>query len=302
MRRSVALATGLEGGDPSLRPAYRWCKGYTKRRAKNFYYAFAPLPQRKRNAIYAVYAFSGYVDDIADEIDDPREQRAQLAQARARLGACYAGHRSGLLFTALGDAIDRFSVPQILFEHLIDGVEMDISVKRYARWEALQQYCYRVASTVGLICITIFGADPTPETHRYAVDLGIALQLVNIMRDVKEDADRGRVYFPADELAAEGLIDTDILACRYDERFTSVMRRYAERARTYLESGRQLLPVLDLRSRMCVNVLQGMYVRILERIEARDYDVFSEPVRLSGREKLVAVAGLWAGATRRQCA
>jgi phytoene synthase len=302
MSRSVALATGLEYGDRSLRLAYRWCKAYTKRRAKNFYYAFAPLPELKRKAIYAVYAFSGYVDDIADEIEDSGEQRAQLDQARARLRACYAGHRSGLLFTALGDAVDRFSVPQRLFEQLIDGVEMDITIKRYAKWEALRQYCYRVASTVGLICITIFGAVPTQDTERYAVDLGVALQLVNIMRDVREDAERGRVYFPADELAAEGLTAEDILGCCYDERFIELMRKQAQRARTYLESGRQLLPVLDLRSRMCVNVLQGMYVRILERIETREYDVLSQPVRLSGREKLVAVAGLWAEATRRRCA
>jgi phytoene synthase len=260
------------------------------------------LPELKRNAIYAVYAFSGYVDDIADEVQDEREQQLQLAQARARLSACYAGHRSGLLFTALGDAIDRFAVPQRLFEQLIDGVEMDITIKRYAKWEALQQYCYRVASTVGLICITIFGTDPAAEAERYAVDLGVALQVVNIMRDVKEDAERGRVYFPADELAAEGLTADDILRCSYDPRFIALMRKQADRARTYLESGRQLLPALDLRSRMCVNVLQGMYARILERIEASDYDVFSQPARLSGREKLVAVAGLWAGATRRRCA
>jgi phytoene synthase len=302
MSRSVALATGLEYGDRSLRVAYRWCKAYTKRRAKNFYDAFAPLPELKRKAIYAVYAFSGYVDDIADEIQDAREQRAQLAQARARLKACYAGYRSGLLFTALGDAVDRFSIPQHLFEQLIDGVEMDITVSRYEQWETLRQYCYRVASTVGLICITIFSAGPSPESEQYAVDLGIALQLVNIMRDVREDARRGRVYFPAEELAAEGLSAADILACRYDARFVSFMRKQAERARSYFDSGRLLLPALDLRSRMCVNVLQGMYVRILERIESREYDVFSEPVRLSGREKLVAVAGLWAEAARRKCA
>lgn len=280
----------------ALADAYAWCRAYTRERAKNFYYAFAILPRDKRNAIYAAYAFSGHVDDIADELTDRAEQERQLAEARARLRACYEGEREGPLFTALGDAIDRFEIPASYFEELVNGVEMDFTIKRYATWEELHRYCYRVASMVGLICTSIFGTRPHPEAERYAVDLGVALQIVNIMRDVREDAERGRVYFPKDELASCGLTPEDILACRYDERFVALMRRQGERARTYFASGRRLLPLLDLRSRMCVNVLQGVYAEILKRIEARRYDVLSARVGLSGKEKLSAIARLWARA------
>jgi 15-cis-phytoene synthase len=273
--------------------AYAWCKEYTKERAKNFYYAFAILPEEKRNAIYAAYSFSGLVDDIADELTDRAEQERQLADARARLAACYRGDREGALFVALGDAIDRYHVPPDLFEELVNGVEMDFTLNRYETWGDLYQYCYRVASMVGLICTSVFGTKPDPQARTYAIELGIALQIVNIMRDVREDAERGRVYFPAADLAAHGLTADDVLACRYDERFAAMMRTQGARAHDYFARGRRLLPLLDLRSRMCVNVLQGVYAEILKRIEARDYDVLNERVSLSGREKMTSIAKLW---------
>jgi phytoene synthase len=289
----LARTAPIEQATVSIDEAYAWCKRYTRERAKNFYYAFAILPDAKRNAIYAAYAFSGLVDDIADELADRTEQEQQLAEARARLRACYAGEREGPLFVALGDAIDRFAVPAKLFEELVNGVEMDFTINRYATWDELYRYCYRVASMVGLICTSIFGTKAHPAARDYAIDLGIALQIVNIMRDVKEDAARGRVYFPADELAAHGLDADGILACRYDERFAALMRRQGTRAHEYFARGRELLPLLDLRSRMCVNVLQGVYAELLTRIEAREYDVLSERVGLSGGEKLAAIGKLW---------
>lgn len=273
--------------------AYAWCKEYTKERAKNFYYAFAILPEEKRNAIYAAYSFSGLVDDIADELTDRAEQERQLADARARLAACYRGEREGALFVALGDAIDRYHVPPDLFEELVNGVEMDFTRNRYETWDDLYQYCYRVASMVGLICTSVFGTKSHPQARTYAIELGIALQIVNIMRDVREDAERGRVYFPAADLAAHGLTADDILACRYDERFAAMMRTQGARAHDYFARGRRLLPLLDLRSRMCVNVLQGVYAEILKRIEAHDYDVLNERVSLSGREKMTSIGKLW---------
>jgi phytoene synthase len=279
--------------NPSVSEAHAWCKGYTKARASNFYYAFAVLPEAKRNAIYAAYAFSGHVDDIADELTDRAVQERELAAARTALRDCHAGRRSGPLYVALGDAVDRFAIPIELFEELANGVEMDFTVNRYATWTDLHRYCYRVASMIGLVCTSIFGTKPDPHARDYAIDLGIALQVVNIMRDVREDAGRGRVYFPADELAAHGLTTDDILACRYDERFAALLRAQAARARLYFESGKRLLPLLDLRSRMCVNVMQGVYAGLLDRIEARNYDVLSERIRLSGREKVTAILRLW---------
>jgi phytoene synthase len=277
----------------SLDSAYLWCKEYTKERAKNFYYAFAILPEAKRNAIYAAYAFSGYVDDIADELTDRAQQERELAEARARLRVCYDGERDGPLFTALGGAVDGFAIPAEFFEELVNGVEMDFTINRYATWDDLYRYCYRVASMVGLICTSVFGTKPHPHARDFAIDMGIALQIVNIMRDVREDAERGRVYFAAEDLSAHGLTADDILACRYDERFAAMMATYGKRAHAYFRRGKQLLPLLDLRSRMCVNVLQGVYAEILRRIERRNYDVLNERISLSSREKLTAIGRLW---------
>lgn len=276
-----------------LAEAQAWCQHYTKERAKNFYYAFAILPPDKRNAIYAAYAFSGMVDDIADELTDREEQVRQLAAAREKLHACVAGDRQGALYTALGSAFDRFQIPVDLFDELVNGVEMDFTINRYVSWEDLRQYCFRVASMIGLICAAVFGAKDAEVARQYAIDMGIALQIVNIMRDVKEDAERGRVYFPAEDLARHGLTPDDILSGRYDARFEGLMEEYGKRARRYFRSGRRLLPLVDLRSRMCVNVLQGVYAAILREIERRDYDVMSERVSLGSVRKLVLIGQLW---------
>jgi phytoene synthase len=279
-----------------IEAAHAWCKHYTKERAKNFYYAFAILPRDKRNAIYAAYAFSGHVDDIADELTDREEQVRQLADARSRLHDCAAGVRDGELFTALGWAFDQYHIPERFFDELVSGCEMDFTINRYATWPDLYQYCYRVASMVGLICTSVFGTRPNPRSEEFATHMGIALQIVNIMRDVAEDAARGRVYFAAEDLAKHGLTADDILACRYDDRFAALMKEYGTRAHRYFRSGRRLLPLLDLRSRMCVNVLQGVYGDILRRIEKRDYDVLSGRVSLSTPQKLMLIGRLWAQA------
>lgn len=294
----VAEITRTPAASPSLEEAHAWCKQYTKERAKNFYYAFAILPGEKRNAIYSVYAFSGLVDDIADELTDRADQEKQLGEARAALRAAAApdGVREGPLYTALGAAFDEFHVPLEFLEELVNGVEMDFTISRYATWAELRQYCYRVASMVGLICTSIFGARDSESARRYATHMGIALQIVNIMRDVKEDAARGRVYFPADDLARHGLTAEDILAGMYNDRFRALMEEYGTRARKHFASGRRLLPLLDVRSRMCVNVLQGVYRAILAGIEKRNYDVMSERVSLGTAHKLALIGGLWVDA------
>ncbi|GBD22887.1 All-trans-phytoene synthase [bacterium HR29] len=288
---TLAERVPLEGAW-SASDAAEWCRAYTKERAKNFYYAFAVLPDDQRAAIYAAYAFSGYVDDIVDELDDPNEQRRLLEDARARLHLAKAGVREGPLFSALGAALDRFAIPLEYFERLVDGVEMDLTRTRYETWPELREYCFHVASMVGLICTAIFGARGGEKAEKAATDLGIALQIVNIMRDVREDAARGRVYFPHEELARFGLTAEEILAGTYDERFVALMRHYHRRARLYYRRGRELLPLLDLRPRMCVNVLQGVYAAILGRIARRRYDVLSERVALSAAEKLALVGWL----------
>jgi phytoene synthase len=289
-------ATTQESDPASLEHAFAWCKEYTRARAKNFYYAFVILPPEKRQAIYAAYAFSGLVDDIADELTDPEEQRRRLAEASEQLHTCVTGDATGELFSALGWAIRRFDIPIEHFEELIKGVEMDFTIDRYATWHDLRQYCYRVASAVGLICTAVFGTRQPELAHEAAVDMGLALQITNIMRDVREDAARGRVYFPTTDLTKHGLQPEDILAGTSDERFTALMADYGRRARRHFRSGRRLLPLLDVRSRMCCNVMQGVYFSILKEIEKRHYDVLSERVRINDAKKVALIGKLWATA------
>jgi phytoene synthase len=295
--RSVSTASAVDPGQ-----AYRLCRAYAKARAKNFYYAFAVLPPAKRRAIYAAYAFAGHVDDVADGDSHLEVKMRELAEYRQRLADCYAGVRDEPLFVALGDAADRFVIPRRYFDELIAGVEIDLTVDRYRTFDELRQYCYRVASVIGLICIRIFGHRPHPEAEQFAEEMGIALQLTNIMRDVKEDAERGRIYLPLGELERFGYSEADVMASEYSEAFRRLMAFQAERARTYFAGGRRLLPLLPTRSRLCVNVLQGVYREILKRIEDRRYDVFSERVGLSGREKLLLIGKLWLQALRPQTA
>ena len=146
---------------------------------------------------------------------------------------------------------------------------------------------------VGLICTSVFGTEGHERAREFAIDLGIALQIVNIMRDVREDAERGRVYFAAEELAEFGLTAEDILVCRYDARFRALMHKHAQRAHGYFRSGRRLLPLLDTRSRMCVNVMQGVYAELLHRMEKNDYDVLTERISLSTPAKLALIGKLW---------
>ncbi len=283
---------------PYLDAAYAFCQAYTKERAKNFYFAFSILPREKRRAIYATYAFAGHVDDVGDDPLPLPEKQRRLADFRARLTACYEGRREDPLFLALGDAIQRFDIPKDYFDELANGIEMDFSITRYKTFADLKQYCYRVASMIGLLCIQIFGYTPHPEAKQWAEDLGVALQLGNIMRDVKEDAGRDRIYLPLEDLERFGYRQEDLLASKLTPEFKDLMAFQAQRAREYFASGRKLLPLLDMRSRMCVNVLQGIYTEIVDRIEERGYDVFSERVSLSTPEKLKSIARLWVEAAR----
>ncbi|HEX2172877.1 MAG TPA: presqualene diphosphate synthase HpnD [Dehalococcoidia bacterium] len=276
----------------SLAAAYDHCWAITKREAGNFYYGFVALPVEKRRAIYAAYAFSRRVDDEADEAGDPAERAARLAESRRRLAEAYAGQADDPVLVALGDAVRRYQIPQVYFEDLITGVEMDLTISRYRTFDDLWLYCYRVASVVGLICLEIFGyRDPRARVH--AVDLGIALQLTNILRDVAEDAGRDRIYLPLDELAEFGVTEADILTGRQTGLVRSLMRAQAERAQVYHDRGRQLLPLLDVRSRACTGTMQALYEAILRRIEDQAYDVFAGRVSLSTPRKLALMGQVW---------
>ena len=272
--------------------AYEWCRNLTRRQAKNFYYAFITLPRPQRKAIYAAYAFCRLCDDAVDE-DDPLPRKLELlSDLRQQLNAAFTGEPMGPVFQAVAHSSATYGVDRTLYQDIIDGVERDLITTRYQDFEELKSYCYRVASVVGLICIEIFGYTD-PRAREYAIDFGLAMQLTNIIRDVEEDLGRDRVYLPQEDLARFGYAEERLFAGEMDDSFREVMRFQVERARGYFRSGMKLLPLLPPRARPCLAVMAELYMRILERAEACDFDVFSGISSLSRREKLFLLARVW---------
>ena len=272
--------------------AYDECRLITRSEAKNFYYAFVTLPPRKRKAIYAAYAFCRLCDDAADQETPVDEKLRLLHDLQSNLSMTYAGNPDGPVFTALAHAADAFCIPEEYFREVILGVETDLTKTRYENLDELRTYCYRVASVVGLICIQIFGYSQA-KAKEHAIDLGLAMQLTNILRDIKEDLDRDRIYLPSDEMSDFGYSEEDLRAGVVNEPFKELMRFQAQRARSYFESGFKLLPLLTPRSRACPAVLGQIYSHILDRIEAREFNVFNGRISLSKREKYLVTAQTW---------
>ena len=284
-----------------LEAAYAECQTITRREARNFYYAFVTLPRARRRSIYAAYAFSRLADDIVDGEGNESERAEALTALRGSLRAAFAGAPSGAIMTALSDTASEYLIPESLFSDIIDGVAMDLTRSRYATFEELKVYCYRVASAVGLVSIHIFGfTDDRAKEH--AVDLGLAMQLTNIMRDVAEDAGAGRIYLPQDELARFGVSEDQLRAGIMDDHFVALMRFQAERARGYFASGANLFPLLNPRSRGCATGLHHLYAKLLDRIERKGFDVFHGRISLPVWEKLRLTFPLWASSVipRRQ--
>ena len=273
-----------------LAAAYDHCQALTRREAKNFYYGFMLLPARQRRAIYAAYAFARECDDIVDADLPPEEAALRLAAYRESFDRCLEGRRQGPVFLALGDAIERYHIPHEYFYRLIEGVETDLTVRRYASFRELKRYCYLVASVVGLISIEIFGYRGGEQARERAADLGIALQLTNILRDVQEDLQRDRIYLPQDELARFGYTEDDLQAGAGTDAFRRLMAFQVIRARGYYVSGQRLLPYLPRRARACVGVMAGIYRTILHEIEREPETVLRRRLSLSAGHKL-ALAG-----------
>ena len=261
----------------SVQEAYAEVGRITRREAKNFAYGIMLLPREKRQAIAAIYAFARRVDDVADGDLPLAEKRAKLEALRAALD----GEPEHPVFVALRDARERFDIPCEPLEALIEGGLQDTGQSTYADFAELRGYCEKVAGAVGLACVPVYGSSDT----EHAMTLGIALQLINIIRDVDEDQRLGRVYLPQDELAA---FEVEELAP--SPQFRELMAFEAERARTYLAEGLRLLESLDRRSALCVGTFAGLYRETLDRIEAGGFDVFGEKTRLSTPRKLAVVA------------
>ena len=257
--------------------AYAEVERITRREAKNFAYGIMVLPREKRQAIAAVYAFARRVDDVADGELLPEQKRARLEELRG----CLDADPADPVFVALLDARERFGIPREPLAALVDGGLQDTEQSTYADFAELGGYCEKVAGAVGLACVPVYGSDDT----EHAMTLGIALQLINIIRDVDDDRQLGRVYLPQDELAAFGVEEL-----APSPAFRELMAFQAERARTHLAEGLRLLDSLDRRSALCVGTFAGLYRETLDRIEASGFDVFGEKTRLSTPRKLAVVA------------
>ena len=271
----------------SVEAAYAEVERVTRKRARNFAYGIMVLPRPKRRAIAAIYAFAREVDDVADGPLAPHEKRTELEALRAALDAPPG---DDAMLVALADARTRFPIPADALRAIVAGGLQDLEQTRYASFHNLLGYCRKVAGAVGIACTAVYGADE-PEL---AETLGISLQLINILRDVREDWELGRVYLPQEELSSFGVSEEDIATRNASAAWRALMTFEAERARAYLQDGLGLLRSLDSRSALCVSTFAGLYRATLDRIEERDFDVFDGPPRLSALTKLRIVGrGLW---------
>ncbi len=271
------------------------CRQMTRHHARTFYFASHVLPAQKRSDAYAVYAFCRHADDRIDLAKSEESRLLAAKELRDLLEAIYstADDSDPLLspakhawVPAFRETIRRRSIPKNYFEDLLEGVEMDLSAVRIKTWEELEKYCYHVASVVGLIMVYVL-TEPAPELLRPARDLGTAMQLTNILRDIGEDWQRDRVYLPAEELARYHLDDEDIANQRDDELFRAMMRGQIDRAREYYRAAEPgILELPNDGSRFCARLMSTIYGAILDEIERADYEVFRQRVRVSMPRKL----------------
>ena len=299
--------------DAQLKSSYAICRGIARREARNFYYSFLALPLPKRNALSAVYAFMRHADDISDEeCVSAAERRRQLELWLDGWRGVQAGAATAdPVFIALADAQKRYAIPATLLEELVQGTSMDLevstgpsdalgteragglavapAVRTHRTFADLYRYCYLVASVVGLVCIRIYGYRDV-RAEQLAERCGVAFQLTNIIRDVKEDAAMGRVYFPEEDLSRFGLSVEDFLHNRLERldaaRLRPLLEFEAQRAREYYKSAEELIPLIDEDSRAALWVIVAIYRRLLERIAQTGYDVVHRRIGLSSREKL----------------
>jgi 15-cis-phytoene synthase len=270
-------------------------RAITRKSASNLALAFILLPRPKRDAMSALYAFCREVDDVADEETVPTEKRREQLAAWLEdiRSACENGSPQFPVNRELQSVVRQFRLPFTLFDELIKGCEMDLEKARYENFENLELYCHRVASVVGLLSIEIFGYQ-NPACRDYAIYLGKALQLTNILRDVKTDAARGRIYLPQSELEKFNVRENEILAFKYTANYRALAASVAERARNFYDLARKTLPAEDCKSMIAAELMGSVYWQLLKKLEANDFNVFGEkPVRISKPHKLVLIFRAW---------
>ena len=276
----------------TLDKAYLFCRNLTRNNAKNFYLAFQILPWIKRRSIYSIYAFCRCSDDL---VDDPaiKDRAGLLEKWKVDLAACYRGEiKNDPIFVALYDTVKRYSIPKKYFLELIEGMEMDISVNRYETFDELYEYAYKAASVVGLILIEIFGYK-NYMTREYAKNLGIAMQLTNIIRDVKEDAKRGRIYLPREDMIRFGYSEKDLFANEYGSKFVRLMEYQVARAVFYYQKATRSIPPEDRNLLTSPEIMKNIYFHLLNEIVGKGYNIFHNRIQFSNLTKLFIAVRTW---------
>ena len=296
-RPARARKGAAPGPDAVLETSYQLCVEVARKRAKNFHFAFQLLPEERYRGICALYAFARLADDFSDDGGASSRALENARRWRADLDRAVAGDADpGTVLPAVADTLRRFEIAPAYLHDLIAGTEMDARITRYATWPETYRYCYLVASVVGIMTVQVFGftdgqADARARTLKLAEETGIAFQLTNVLRDIKEDGSRGRIYLPLEDLARFGVSESELLAGKDSPAFRALVRFEVERARRYYLAAGELLPRIAGRGRPALDALVKIYRRLLEEIERRGFDVLSRRVSLSAVEKLRLAGG-----------
>jgi len=279
---------------PDIAEAYRECVDITRRSGSSFASAFWMLPRKKRNALHAIYAFCRLADDIADDPEIAGDRTALLARWREELDDAFRGRAQHAVGVALSDAIQSYRFPKQVFADLLDGVEFDLAEEPIETFDDLRLYCYRVASTVGLLVVRILGFE-NPRSLEFAEALGIAVQLTNVLRDVGDDARTGRIYLPSDELVRFGVSAESVFAGEVTDALQLMLSFNARRAASYYESAEQLLPEEDRRALRPATAMGRIYRALLDELIERQFPCFEQPVRISKPRRVAIAAKVWMG-------
>ncbi|HMQ68819.1 MAG TPA: presqualene diphosphate synthase HpnD [Ignavibacteria bacterium] len=266
----------------------------TKQSKSSFLYSFSLLSGEKNDAINTVYAYCRMTDDIVDnQGKTPEEKFEDLKEWRNELSKALSGEVVKFsLLNKLNLVIKKFNIPELPFFELIDGMEMDLIKNRYSTFAELREYCYKVASTVGLMSIEIFGYK-NPETRNFAVNLGIALQLTNILRDIRTDADNGRIYIPMEDLRRFNYSESDLLEGKYNSEFVKLMEFECNRAKEYYQEADRELAREDKGNMFAARIMEYVYFRLLRKIEKKNYNVFEKKLSVSKLKKIIITAGVY---------
>jgi phytoene synthase len=267
-------------------------KALTRKSGTSFYYSFALLTPEKRRALYALYNLCRHLDDLADHASSPESGKEALSRWRTEIAEAFDGRPTHPLIRELFPYLKTFGIPQKYLLELISGIEMDLPFRGYDTFDELRQYCYRVASVVGLMSIEIFGYR-NPATRFYAENLGLALQLTNILRDLKSDALRGRIYLPREELKRFGYSEEDLRGRLRNAAFNDLMRFQCGRARDYYRKAETALPPEDRPAMIAARVMAATYRRLLDKIERTGYNVYEADISLSKPEKIWVAVKTW---------